>query len=262
MNLLLLSINNTRTRLVKVVDAFPEQAHGAWEETTLWHGPTQDFRADALAANRAGIDGLVISSVVPSVEASLQEMLQHFRHVRVSPEMKLNFSLEDYAGRATLGADRIADMAAVAEDHPLPAIILDLGTAVTVDVLDADRRYLGGMIAPGLRLFTEYLGERTAQLPRLELGDLVSIPPRALGQDTREAITAGALHGFVGQCQGLLETAIRALPTGTVQSIIVTGGDAAIFHSFLAVPGVESRHVPELGLAGMRLLGRLNIPTS
>lgn len=261
MNMLLLSINNTRTRLA-LAEETPAQV-----VRDLWVGPSRDFGpvvfTETLAAHglESARQGLVLSCVVPAVEASLQTVLAEFRRVRVSASITLNFSLENYAGRATLGADRIADLAAVADRFALPAVILDLGTAVTVDVLDANRRYLGGMIAPGLRLFTEYLGERTAQLPRLQTSELSNAPP-ALGQDTREAITSGAFHGFAGQCRGLLEAAVRALPEGGVQSIIVTGGDAAVFHSSLALPGTDLRYVPDLGLTGMRLLGRLNIPTS
>lgn len=259
MNLVLLSINNTRSRLLSA------QGEDVGEWRDLWAGATPDLGpahlAQALA--RSGIaaasHALVLSSVVPAVVERLAPVLAEFRVIRISAELRLNFSLGDYAGRATLGADRIADLAAAADGYALPAVILDLGTAITVDALDAERRYLGGMIAPGLRMFTEYLAEKTAQLPRLEAP---VEPPSALGQNTEGAIRSGAFYGYAGQCQGLLEAACRAVPGEGVQSVIVTGGDAALFHSSLAWPGAAVHSVPRLALAGMRLLGRLNLPTS
>jgi type III pantothenate kinase len=260
--LLLLSINNTRTRLLR--------EEGLRE---LLQAPTATLEAAEFIA-RLGAEGispethaLVLSSVVPPAEVRLAEALAPYALTRVSSALRLNFSLEGYAGRAGLGGDRIAGLAAAAEHFPLPAIILDLGTAVTVNVLDAERNFLGGYIAPGLRLFVEYLPERTAQLPRLvEAGATpwLGEPPALLGQDTHSSMEAGAYHGFLGQCANLLAAARTALGAIPPQSVIVTGGDAALFHTFLAAtqPGTPAHLAPLLAFQGMRVLGRLNPPAT
>lgn len=256
--MLLLSINNTRARL-----AWTEPGNEAAPALRqLYLGPTAELTATALTGavppELAGKGNLVLSSVVPAAEERIRGWLEGFTIVRVTAQLHLNFSLAEYPGRATLGADRIANLAAATALYPLPALILDLGTAVTLDLLDAACVYRGGMIAPGLRLFSDYLPARTALLPQLPPGTLPAVA--GLGQDTVGAMHAGVRHGFTGMLHGLLQAALAVPGAAAAQSVIVTGGDAALVTEPLARLGlpVAVHHAPDLAFLGMRLLGDLN----
>jgi type III pantothenate kinase len=134
--------------------------------------------------------------------------------------------------------------------HGAPGIVIDFGTAVTFDVLSADRAYVGGVIAPGLRLMTDYLKERTALLPKVELRE----PTTAIGQSTEGAILAGAAIGYRGMIRGILEAVRAELAAGGEARVVATGGDAAWI-----VSGLEEDIIvdPDLTLHGLRLVGNL-----
>src|SRR5437870_8813270 len=97
-------------------------------------------------------------------------------------KVKLGLGI-DYPKPRSIGADRLANAAAVAQLYGTPAIVVDFGTAVTFDVVSAKGDYVGGVIAPGLEVMTNYLYQRTALLPKLTLHE----PPRAIGKTTRDA---------------------------------------------------------------------------
>lgn len=264
MALALLSLNNTRARLATCVVVDANAAPGFPVIQPLLHREIAEFTPETLELALAGSPGLeriILSSVHPPTERRLEPLLAHWPVLRVGHKLHLGFSLDEYAGRATLGGDRIAGLAAAGAWFPLPSIVLDLGTAVTVNVLDAGRVYRGGYIAPGLRLHREYLRERTAQLPALDPEELMSVAP-GLGQDTRSAMAAGIRHAFQGQLQGLLSAALVSLGEigETPQSIIVTGGDAALLTPELAAPLTAAPVITEPGLAlmGMVRLAQLN----
>jgi type III pantothenate kinase len=125
---------------------------------------------------------------------------------------------------------------------------------VTFDVISADRNYIGGVIAPGLRLMTDYLHERTALLPQVELAE----PMTAIGQSTVGAIQAGAAIGYRGMIRGILEALRKELPQGEPLHVVATGGDAGWI-----IAGMEERIKvdPDLTLHGLRLVGNLNAPS-
>jgi type III pantothenate kinase len=160
-----------------------------------------------------------------------------------------------YPHPETIGADRLANAVALAHLHGAPGIVIDFGTAVTFDVLSADKHYLGGVIAPGLRLMTDYLHERTALLPHVELRE----PDTAIGQSTEGAILAGAAIGYRGMIRGILAALRQELPQGDKAHIVATGGDAEWIVGGLGE--TESIAVdPDLTLHGLRLVGNLRAP--
>jgi type III pantothenate kinase len=120
---------------------------------------------------------------------------------------------------------------------------------VTFDILSADRHYVGGVIAPGLRLMTDYLHERTALLPKVELRE----PDHAIGRSTEEAILAGAAIGYRGMIRGILDALRRELPAGPLQ-LVATGGDAGWITAGLGESVVVDA---DLTLQGLRLVGNL-----
>lgn len=161
-----------------------------------------------------------------------------------------------YPSPETVGPDRLSDVAALAALYAKkgqPGIVIDFGTAVTFNVLSADHHYVGGVIAPGLRLMTDYLHERTALLPKVELQE----PRTAIGQSTEGAILAGAAIGYRGMIRGILDALKKELPGRRKPVVVATGGDAEwITRSMKEVHATD----PDLTLHGLRLLGNLTAP--
>ena len=111
----------------------------------------------------------------------------------VSHKLELGVKV-DYPKPASIGADRLANACAAADRYGVPVIVADFGTAVTFDIVSAEGAYVGGVIAPGLPLMTEYLYERTALLPMIHLKG----PHGIVGRSTTEAMRLGAKVGYRG----------------------------------------------------------------
>ncbi len=207
--------------------------------------PTPEISPETLAAALGDVafSAAIVCSVVPKKAAVLGEYLQahspaHFLDHR-SP---LGLGI-DYPLPAQIGADRLANAAAVVSRHGAPAIIIDFGTAVTFDVISAAPAYCGGVIAPGLGAMSGYLPQKTALLPAIELEE----PPSAIGKTTVHAMQAGAVYGY----RGLVREIIARLRTEMEGSprIIATGGDAALIARGL--PEIDAVD-PDITLDGLR----------
>lgn len=185
----------------------------------------------------------IISSVVPAVIPAYQEVLPNLVVLRHDTEMGIPIR---YPSPTSIGADRLANAIALTHLHGAPGIVIDFGTAVTFDIVSADRHYIGGVIAPGLRLMTDYLHERTALLPQVELKE----PETAIGQSTVGAILAGAAIGYRGMIKGILEALRKELPAGPLH-IVATGGDAEWIISHMEE---QIRVDADLTLHGLRLV--------
>ncbi len=158
----------------------------------------------------------------------------------------------DYPAPETIGADRLANAAAVAQLYGQPAIVVDFGTAVTFDVVSADGNYIGGVIAPGLESMTRFLYDRTALLPKLTLRE----PASAIGKTTRAAMLSGAIHGYRGLVREILAQ-IRAESFARQKVHVVgTGGYAGLIARQL--PEIAAVH-PGLTLEGLRLIANRNL---
>jgi type III pantothenate kinase len=195
---------------------------------------------------------VVVSSVVPKATETLRGyfpaaplVLRHDIHLGIGIR---------YPKPETIGADRLANAVALTHLHGAPGIVIDFGTAVTFDIVEADACYVGGVIAPGLRLMTDYLHERTALLPQVELRE----PDSAIGKSTVGAILAGAAIGYRGMVRGILEALRRELGKPAKLRVIATGGDAAWIAG--GVPEIEAVDA-DLTLHGLRLVGNLHAPS-
>lgn len=164
---------------------------------------------------------ILIASVVPSAEAVFREAWPG--RVRfLSPEWVQGVDFH-YPGLSTLGADRVANILAVSSLYPLPCVAVDLGTASTFDVVVAEGgspRFIGGVIAPGLRPMAASLPHATAQLPDIHLEK----PERMVGLNTQEAMRAGIVGGYWNMVEGLLRDLQEEV--GQKLCTVVTGGDA------------------------------------
>lgn len=196
---------------------------------------------------------VVLSSVVPQKTDLLRRAAGFSRALVIGPGLDLGVGI-DYPHPRSIGADRLANAAAVAEIYGAPAIVVDFGTAVTFDVVSAQRNYVGGVIAPGLEAMTSFLYHRTALLPRLTLRE----PASAIGRTTKAAMMAGAVYGYRGLVREILRQICDEQFAGTKVRIIATGGYAGLIARGL--PKIEAVH-PHLTLEGLRIIANRNLPS-
>ena len=147
--------------------------------------PTSELTATSLRRilRARNVNTIFVSSVVPKKNKAITAAAGSACVLFLSPKLDLGVGV-DYPDPKSIGADRLANAAAVAQLYGYPAIVVDFGTAVTFDVVSARGDYVGGVIAPGLEAMTNFLYQRTALLPKLSLRE----PDRAIGKTTRAAI--------------------------------------------------------------------------
>jgi type III pantothenate kinase len=166
-------------------------------------------------------------SVIPELNKHLKDMLEHHAEsvFQLTPESFIGLPVS-HPNPSEIGPDRLANALAAQVHHETPAIVIDLGTATTFDLVSSTRGYLGGIIAPGLALMTDYLAERTALLPGMEPS--LSVPESLVGQSTEDAMQIGCSLGFRSMVEGILEGVRSELANLEKKDpvIIVTGGTA------------------------------------
>jgi len=163
---------------------------------------------------------VVLCSVVPKAAALLREEFAGKPLHVVNHRSNLGVGI-DYPKPKTIGADRLANAAAAAAFYGGPCVVVDFGTAVTFDILSLGKKYIGGVIAPGLEAMTDYLHQRTAQLPKISLLE----PPGPVGKSTRHAMLAGAVYGYRGLVREILAEIRPVLGVRKLKAI-ATGGYA------------------------------------
>lgn len=194
-------------------------------------------------------EGVVVASVVPAAEAALAEFSTHY--LRMTPHWvtasgPLNFKL-GVRIPGEVGADRLANAAFAAEHLKLPALIVDMGTATTFDVISQDAVYQGGVIFPGVRLWVEALSRNTAKLNAIDL----AFPPSVIGKDTVQCMQAGILYGYTDALNGLIARTRKEI--GPCE-VVFTGGFSTLFEG--RIEG-STRFLPNLTLDGIRTLYRV-----
>jgi type III pantothenate kinase len=193
---------------------------------------------------------IVVCSVVPKKDALIRQAADKIPVLFVSAKCELGVGV-DYPEPQSIGADRLANAAAVAALYGCPAVVVDFGTAVTFDVVSAERCYIGGVIAPGLEAMTTYLYKKTALLPKLTLAE----PRRAVGKSTRAAMMSGAIFGYRGLVKEILAKITAEAFGAEKPQIVATGGYAQLIAARLPeIGGVRA----DLTLEGLRIIGNLN----
>lgn len=168
----------------------------------------------------SGIEGCIISSVVPSVTETVKTALERLTHTRVmtvGPGIKTGLKIM-LDNPVQLGSDRVADAVAAVKLYPAPLIIIDMGTATTVSVIDKDKNYLGGMIIPGLRVSLDSLTMRTSQLPKIG----IEPPKRVIGANTVECMKSGIIYYSAAGIDGVIERIEESLKDSC--TVVSTGG--------------------------------------
>jgi len=200
------------------------------------------------------IDAVALASVVPPVTDPFIEMLEGYLHRRplvVGTGVRTGVDIR-YDSPREVGADRVVNAAAAYRLYGGPACVVDMGTATTFDALSAKGEYLGGAIAPGIRIAAEALFQRTAKLPRIDL----QRPDKAIGTNTADSMRSGILFGYVGLVEGMVARFRAELGPG--MHVIATGGLAEVIARETRVIEVVD---PWLTLRGLHIIYALNRET-
>ncbi len=242
---LLIDISNSYTKFVR---ASSQSLRGRVSRL-----PTRELTANDFSRAIRGwrFDTVVISSVVPEAEKALLRVLKDARVLRVCPKLNLGVGI-DYPHPNTIGPDRLANAASAVAIYGAPVVVVDFGTAVTFDIISPENKYVGGVIAPGLEVMTDYLYQRTALLPKIDLLEPVS----AIGKSTRDAMMAGAVFGYRGLVKQILAEIRRELSSLKKVKVVATGGYAELIAAKL--PEIQFVH-RNLTLEGLRTIGLLNL---
>jgi type III pantothenate kinase len=215
--------------------------------------PTAELSTSVVAEllKRRQIKKVVVSSVVPAKNSTISKAAHNKAPVLwLTWKRKLGITI-DYPDPKSIGADRLANAAAVAHLYGCPAIVVDFGTAVTFDVVSQSCRYIGGVIAPGLEGMTNFLYQRTALLPKVSLKE----PRRAVSKSTVEALRSGIVFGYRGLVREILARIKAEQFSRKEVAVVATGGYARLIAR--QVPELEIVH-PHLTLEGLRIVGNLN----
>ncbi len=169
------------------------------------------------------IEGGIISSVAPELTLVLKGALQKFsiENVKVvGPGVKTGINIV-IDNPSQLGSDLLVDSVAAAAEYPLPAIIVDLGTATTLCVVNSKKQYIGGVVLPGVRTSLDSLVNRTSLLPQISL----EAPKHVIGRNTIEAMKSGAVFGNAATIDNMISRMEKEL--GENCHVIATGGLAS-----------------------------------
>ena len=193
------------------------------------------------------VDGVIACSVVPDMNAVLTETSRNCfgrAPLFIGPGIRTGMKIR-YENPHEVGADRIVNAVAAKERLGAPVMVLDFGTATTLDVVDGDGDYLGGVIAPGLEISAEALFEKAARLSRVD----IRRPERSIGRNTEESIRSGLYFGYAALVEGVIRRSREEL--GLEAPVIATGGLARVFEGELDF--IEAI-VPGLTLEGLRII--------
>lgn len=214
--------------------------------TESWGTPRAQKLISGFARGQK-IEGAALCSVVPAVTPVALALCRAIwkRECRELNSETVRGVGIDYPKPETIGPDRLANALAVKFHFGAPSIVVDFGTAVTFDVVDASGNYVGGIIAPGLAAMTDYLHEKTALLPKIKIREVT----RVVGKNTKQAMLIGAVHGYRGLVRELIRELKRELSIEKLP-VIATGGYAKLIARKLPeIVAVD----PLLTLEGLRL---------
>lgn len=201
----------------------------------------------------ADIDGVIMSSVSPALNYTLEHMCRYFigkDPIVMAPGIKTGLSIK-YDNARELGSDRIVNAVAAVKKYGGPCIVVDFGTATTFSVVSGKNEFLGGAICPGIKTATDALVENAAKLPRIELEK----PPCVIGRSTITNMQSGVIYGFIGLVENIVRMIKKELGDDDVK-VIATGGMSQLMqYSDKKTIDVVDR---DLTLSGLKIIYDLN----
>ncbi len=252
--ILAVDVGNTHTVLGLFDDS---DLHGHWRVSSNPALTADELRVKLIALLASDghalgeVDHVIISSVVPRLTAAYEEIAGEVcgrAPMLVGPGLKTGMPIR-YDNPHEVGADRIVNGVAAYEALGGPVVVVDFGTATTIDVIDAEGAYLGGAIAPGVETSAEALFAKAARLSKVDL----EAPPKVIGTNTRASVQAGLIVGEAVMIDGLVRRVWDEL--GTETPVIATGGLAASMAPLCeTVTAVD----PDLTLKGLMVVYRRN----
>ena len=230
-----------------------------WRMSTNIHSTSDEYgiRLSSMFAHDgvpvSAVEGIVVSSVVPTVNFTIEHMLQNYfgkTPLFVAPGVRTGINIK-YENPRELGSDRIANAVAAYEEYGGPCIFIDFGTATTFGVVDEKANFLGGLICPGIKLSSEALVTGTAKLPRFEFVK----PESVIGKTTLTNLQSGMYYGYVGLVRNIVRKIRQEL--GREAFVVATGGMAVLIAE-------ESKSIDRLDglltLKGLRMIYDRNQP--
>lgn len=254
--ILVMDVGNTNIKL-GVYDG--KDLRYSWRMRTDEHITSDEYGMSLLAflsysgLSADDINGAIISSVVPSINYTVEHMVTYFLKCRplfVGPGVKTGINIK-YDNPREVGSDRICNAVAAYEIYGGPVIFIDFGTATTFGVVDEGGSFLGGAICAGIKVSVEALSEKASRLPKIEL----DCPPVVINKNTVSNIQAGIIYGYVGQVDYIVERMRREIGSSKPINVVATGGQAQIIAPISeSVKEINSR----LTLEGLRRIYERN----
>ena len=244
-NLTVLNVGNSRLAVGSFVagELGEDVTRVPLDDPGAWAGPIRNAWRRIEGRENAAI---VAASVNPKVNDAIERVVDEVANRRVvwiGRDIELPIPVLTEKPELT-GVDRVLNVAAAYEQMGKACVVVDAGSAVTVDFCDDQGRFVGGAIAPGVRMMLEVLHEKTASLPRVAF----AVPSDPVGRSTEQAILHGVYHGVRGMVKELVEN--YATELGAWPDLIATGGDAAaLFTEWELVHAIA----PNLTLYGMAM---------
>ncbi len=256
--LLALDVGNTNTTLgLYKLDGAKAELAANWRVTTHRAQTVDEYGVffvnlfEMHGMSPKQVTDIIIASVVPPVDSTLRQVCESYFHVEpmfVEPGIKTGMKML-IDNPTEMGADRIADCVAAFEKYGGPCIVVDFGTATKFEVISARGEYLGGAIAPGLRLSADALFSRAARLYRVD----IKRPAKVIATNTVGHLQSGLYYGYIGLVDGIIERMIAEF--GQQPRIVASGGLARMIAN-------DSRYIHEiddlLTLDGLRILFERN----
>lgn len=205
--------------------------------------------------NPKEVEGIIISSVVPNIMHSLENMIRKSFGINplvVGPGIKTGINIK-YDNPKEVGADRIVNAVAAHDMYKKDMILIDFGTATTFCAVTKDANYLGGCIVPGVRISSDALFDRAAKLPRVEL----EVPKNIICKNTITSMQAGILYGYIGQVEYIVKkTKKEMMELGSDEPLVIATGGLAnlIANETDVIDKVDS----SLTLEGLRIIYEKN----
>ena len=253
--LMVLDIGNTNIKTGLFVDG---KLKNSWRlqtnhlRTADEYGTMMESFFNHLGISTDAVDGIIMSSVIPSMNYTMEHMCELYFHRRtamvVNSEMNLGIKIK-YDLPSQLGSDRICNSVEAFHRYGGPCVVVDFGTATNFAVISKEGDFLGGLICPGIMVSADALVERAAMLHKVEY----VMPEKVIGTNTKEGIQSGVIRGYVGQVDYILQQIEKEL--GAKPTVVATGGMSGMIAS-------ETRRIdivnPTLTLEGLARIYEMN----